>query len=135
MLVGDAVEQLPELNSMAWPCLFTQQAWGYIPLAVHASLHTWRDEIGQLRDCVGTLELRLQQHATTSLQSVVHGVHNPRQSGRETRTLGPRQVHNLGKPPTATSQPKLSEGLMCRNGRSAIWNTTSVLACYLLLWG
>jgi len=81
MLVGDTVEQLPELNSMSWPCLFTQQAWSYIPLAVHASLRTRHDERGQLRDCVGTLELRLQQHATTSLQSVVHGVHNLRKAG------------------------------------------------------
>ncbi len=91
------MEQLPELNSMARPCLFTQQDWGYIPLAVHASLRTRRDEMGQLQDRVETLEVRLKQHATTSLRSVVHGVHNPRQSGRETRTLGPRQVHNLGK--------------------------------------
>jgi len=78
MSVGDAVEQLPELNSMARPCLFTQQDWGYIPLAVHASLRTRRDEMGQLQDCVETLEVRLKQHATTSLQSVVHGVHNHR---------------------------------------------------------
>jgi hypothetical protein len=91
------VEQLPAPNSMAWPFLLTQQDWGYIPLAVYASLRTRRDEMGQLRDCVATLEVRLKQHATTSLPSVEHGVHNPRQSGRETRTLGPRQVHNLGK--------------------------------------
>jgi len=55
MLVGDAVEQLSELNSVAWPCLLTQQDWGYIPLAAHASLHTQRNEMGRLRECVGTL--------------------------------------------------------------------------------
>jgi hypothetical protein len=97
MAVGDAVEQLPEPNSMAWPFLFTRQDWGYTSFAVHASLRTRRDELGQLQDRVETLEVRLKQHATTSLQSVVHGVHNPRQSGWETRTLGPRQGHNLGK--------------------------------------
>jgi len=49
MSVGDAVEQLPELNSMARPCLFTQQDWGYIPLAVHASLRTRRDEMDSFK--------------------------------------------------------------------------------------
>lgn len=97
MSVGDAVEQLPEPNNMAWPFPFTQQDWDYTAPAVHASLRTRRDEMGQLQDRVETLEVRLKQHATTSLRSVVHGVHNPRQSGWEIRTLGPRQVHNLGK--------------------------------------
>jgi len=97
MSVGDAVEQLPEPNNMAWPFPFTQQDWDYTAPAVHASLRTRRDEMGQLQDRVETLEVRLKQHATTSLRSVVHGVHNPRQGGRETRTLGLRQVHNLGK--------------------------------------
>ena len=57
MSVGDAVEQLPEPNSMAWPFLLTQQDWGYTPLAVHASLRTKRDEMGQLHDRVETLEV------------------------------------------------------------------------------
>ena|SRR5215831_13008821 len=81
MSVGDAVEQLPEPNSMAWPFLFTQQDWGYTPLAVHASLRTRRDEMGQLHDRVETLEVWLKQHATTALRSVVHGVHHPGKAG------------------------------------------------------
>ena len=32
MSVGDDVEQLPELNTMAWPFLFIQQDWDYTRL-------------------------------------------------------------------------------------------------------
>jgi hypothetical protein len=60
MSVRDDVEQLPEPNTMAWLFLFTQQDWDYTPPAVHASLCTRRDEMGQLQDCVETLEVRLK---------------------------------------------------------------------------
>jgi hypothetical protein len=45
------------LSPTAWPFLFTQQDWGYIALAVYASLRTRRDEMGQLQDGVDTLEV------------------------------------------------------------------------------
>ena len=40
--------QLPEPDSIAWPFLFTQPDRDDILLAVHASLPTRHDELGQL---------------------------------------------------------------------------------------
>ena len=60
------MDALFEPNSTVWPYPFTEQDWEQTPPAVQAYLHTLRDEMGQLQECVEHLEARLNQHSTTS---------------------------------------------------------------------
>ena len=62
------MEPRSEPANTLWPFPFTPQDWEQTPPAVQASLRTVRDELGQLRDRVETLEARLKQHSTTSSQ-------------------------------------------------------------------
>jgi hypothetical protein len=55
-----------EPNNTGWPFPFTPQDWEQTPPAVQAYLRTVRDELGQLLDCVETLEARLKQTSATS---------------------------------------------------------------------
>jgi transposase len=60
------MEVLADPTNPRWPFPFTPQNGAQTPLAVQAYVHTLRDEVKQLHDCVETLEARLQQNSTTS---------------------------------------------------------------------
>src|SRR5438874_2558269 len=66
MPARNVMEPLAEPANTVWPFPFTPQDWEQTPLAVQAYVHTLRDAVAQLRNCVETLETRLQQHSTTS---------------------------------------------------------------------
>ena len=60
------MEPRSEPATTVWPFPFTPQDWEQTPPAVQAYLRTVRDELGQLRNYVETLEARLKQNSTTS---------------------------------------------------------------------
>src|SRR5437764_7109199 len=112
MPAGDVMEPLAEPANTVWPFPFTPQDWEQTPLAVQAYVHTLRDAVAQLRNCVETLETRLQQHSTTSSRPPSsdspykkprrHTTSTtPRKAGGKPGHLGHRQVL---LPPTAVRE-------------------------------
>ena len=99
------MEPLPEFANTGWPFPFTPQDWEQTPPAVQAYLHSMHDALGQLQDCVETLEARLKQNSTTSSQppSADSPYKKPR---RHTTSTPPRKAG--GKP----GHPGHSQGLL-----------------------
>src|SRR5918911_5327742 len=92
------MEALADPTNPLWPFPFTAQDWAQTPLAVQAYVHTLRNEVVQLRDCVETLEARLTQNATTSSRPPASD--SPyKQPRRRTTSTTPRKAGGkLGHP-------------------------------------